>query len=190
MKIIVGLGNPGIKYKGTRHNVGYEVIDEFLKIHPNFQKQKKFKSYIFHGNLYNEEIILVKPLTFVNLSGESVSSVVNFFKITLNNLLVVSDDLSIPIGKIRLRSSGSSGGHNGLQSIISHLKCDMFSRCRVGIMPKNFLSYKQNIADFVLSKFNQDEKEIINKAVKKAVDIITECIVDSSFCKNATYNVL
>lgn len=176
MKLIVGLGNPGKEFKGSRHNVGYEVIDVILKHYPNFSRQKKFLSYVFQGKIKEEKVILLKPLTFMNLSGESVAKVVNFFKIPLSETLMVVDDFNLPLGKIRIRSSGSSGGHKGLSSIISHLKSDKFWRCRVGIKSETFLKFQQTVevTDFVLGKFEKEEKEIIKKVVEKVAEIITE----------------
>lgn len=176
MKLIVGLGNPGKDFKGSRHNVGYEVIDVILKHHPDFSRQKKFLSYIFRGKIKEQKVILLKPLTFMNLSGESVTKVVNFFKIPLSEILVVCDDFNLLLGKIRIRSSGSSGGHKGLYSIISHLKGNNFWRCRVGIKSEHFLKFQQGgeMTDFVLGKFEKEEKEIIKKVVEKVAEIINQ----------------
>ncbi len=182
MKLIVGLGNPGKEFKGTRHNVGYEVCDIILKEHPVLSRQKKFFSYIFSGKIKEQKIILLKPLTFMNLSGESVAKVVNFFKIPTSEILVVCDDFNLPLGKIRMRAGGSSGGHKGLSSIISHLKSDKFWRCRVGINScpgpvsgtRNGHGQRSRITDFVLGKFEKEEKEIIKKVEEEIARIITE----------------
>ena len=165
MKLIIGLGNPGEKYEHTRHNMGFDVIDllaNYLKV--SFTK-KAFQGIYVKDN----DLILFKPETFMNLSGIAVREIMTFFKIDINDILVISDDMALPVGKIRLRESGSSGGHKGLQNIIDNLGSNQFKRLRVGIGEP-----KINTIDFVLSKPSKEESEKINNAIKIAVDAINE----------------
>jgi peptidyl-tRNA hydrolase, PTH1 family len=154
MKLIVWLGNPGKEYAATRHNVGF-LFAEFLRNAWDFEdwKDSKFKGIISEGTLKWEKVILLRPTTFMNLSGESVSALVNFYKIPLSDILVLSDDIDMEFGKSRLRIKGSSGGQNGLKSITSHLGTDEFSRLKIWIGRDN----RYTVADWVLSKFTIGE---------------------------------
>lgn len=162
MKLVVGLGNPGREYENTRHNVGFLFVD-FLRNIWNFEdwKNSKFKGIISEGTMNEEKIILLKPMTFMNLSGESVIALVNFYKIPLENILILSDDIDMDFGKIRLRKKGSSGGQNGIKSIAEHLGTDEFSRLKIGIGRDS----RYNVADWVLSKFSGEELEKLEKEV-------------------------
>ncbi|MDD2916494.1 MAG: aminoacyl-tRNA hydrolase [Candidatus Gracilibacteria bacterium] len=162
MKLIVGLGNPGKEYAITRHNVGFLFID-FLRDTLNFEpwKESKFKGIISEGTLKGERTILLKPLTFMNLSGESVAALVNFYKIPPSDILVLSDDIDMNFGKIRLRSGGSSGGQNGLKSIMQHLGTEEFSRLKIGIGRDE----RYSVSDWVLSKFQDEELERLKKEI-------------------------
>ncbi|MDD2891560.1 MAG: aminoacyl-tRNA hydrolase [Candidatus Gracilibacteria bacterium] len=162
MKLIVGLGNPGKEYATTRHNVGFLFMD-FLRNKWGFEdwKDSKFKGVISEGILGGEKIILLKPTTYMNLSGESVVPLMNFYKIPRENILVLSDDIDMDFGKIRLREKGSSGGQNGLKSIITLLGTDEFARLKIGIGRDN----RYNVADWVLSKFNDEELKNLNKKI-------------------------
>ncbi|MFA6091183.1 MAG: aminoacyl-tRNA hydrolase [Candidatus Gracilibacteria bacterium] len=162
MKLIVGLGNPGREYENTRHNIGFLFVD-FLRNTWNFEdwKDSKFKGIISEGNMNGEKIILLKPVTFMNLSGESVISLVNFYKIPREDILILSDDIDMDFGKIRLRLEGSSGGQNGLKSITLHLGTDKFSRLKIGIGRDS----RYNVADWVLSKFSGEELDKLEKEV-------------------------
>ncbi|MCQ2796061.1 MAG: aminoacyl-tRNA hydrolase [Bacilli bacterium] len=165
MKLIVGLGNPGSKYEHTRHNMGFDTLDllnETLKIKLD---KNKFQGLYGKGG----DIILFKPETFMNLSGIAVREIMTFYKIDINDLLVISDDMALPVGKIRLRDSGSSGGHKGLQNIIDNLGTDKFKRVRIGIGEPKF-----NTIDFVLSKPSKEEAPLIDTSQKKAKDAILE----------------
>jgi len=167
MKLIFGLGNPGKKYELTRHNVGYLVIDQLVNQARvlNLKRQnlgKKFFSEIF---VINNKIFLAKPLTFMNKSGKAVKAVMKFYKISLENLIVISDDLDLELGKIRERDSGSSGGHKGLQSIIDELGTDKFKRIKIGIGRSKVIPPEK----WVLQKFSKEEKKIIDEAVEKVV---------------------
>src|SRR5690625_476168 len=133
MKCIVGLGNPGKKYEKTRHNIGFMVVDELLSRYGWKLTQKKFRGKFTLEHLNGEKLILLQPQTFMNLSGQSVQEVLDFYQIEIENLLVIYDDLDLPVGKIRLRESGGHGGHNGVRSLIDHLQTKKFKRIRLGI---------------------------------------------------------
>ncbi len=159
MKLIVGLGNPGKEYENTRHNTGYIFIDSFAKkLNISFDKQK-FNGLYAETTINGEKILLVKPLSFMNLSGEVVGKFVNFYKIDINDILVISDDLDMEVGRIRLRYKGSSGGHNGLKNIALHLNTEDFKRLKIGISNNKLMDTK----DYVLGKFSKEEKEVIEK---------------------------
>lgn len=165
MKLIVGLGNPGKKYDNTRHNVGFDVIhkcEDMMKIELD---QLKFKGAYGVGKIESEKVFLLKPLTYMNLSGESIVPLMNYFKIEKEQLLVIYDDLDLPPGKIRLRQKGSHGGHNGMKSIIQHLGTDQFNRIRIGIGRP---APGSAIPDYVLSRFSPDERQKVEESVEKA----------------------
>lgn len=166
MKLIVGLGNPGRKYQNTRHNVGFLVVDAVAKRYNQDFRQEKFKANYCEFSLKGEKIILIKPLTFMNLSGESVVQFVNFYKIDNEDILVVSDDLNLPIGKLRIRKNGSSGGQNGINSIIQHLSSKEFPRLRVGIGKDPRI----DTASYVLGKLDGQE------AIQEAADAVDDFI--------------
>ena len=136
MKLIVGLGNPGKEYSGTRHNVGFAVIDELSNEYSIDVSKGKFKGVYGEGRINNERVILLKPLTYMNLSGESIKAVSDFYKIPVEDIIVIYDDISLPVGGLRIREKGSAGGHNGIKSIIAHLKTDEFPRIKVGVGSK------------------------------------------------------
>ncbi|HEY4538205.1 MAG TPA: aminoacyl-tRNA hydrolase [Erysipelothrix sp.] len=173
MKLIVGLGNPGRKYVKTRHNVGFLVIDEIAKRFNLSVNQSKFKADYTEFNYGGEKIVLVKPQTFMNLSGESVVQFVNFYKIDLEDMLVITDDLNLPIGKIRIRKNGSSGGQNGINNIIQHLGTKDFPRLRVGIGKDPRIE----TVDYVLGKLSGDE------AIEKAADAV-EAFIEGNTIEN------
>ncbi|OOB80471.1 MAG: aminoacyl-tRNA hydrolase [Epulopiscium sp. Nuni2H_MBin003] len=169
MKLIVGLGNPGAKYLGTRHNVGFDAID-YVAHHLNVQLSKnKFKSIIGEGNVAGQKVVFMKPLTFMNLSGEAVSACVNWYKLDLTDILIIYDDTAFDAGVIKIRKSGSAGGHNGIKNIIEHLGTTSFGRVRIGVgqKPPNFV-----LADYVLAKF-EDEQFL---AVKEQMPMLKEAI--------------
>ncbi len=173
MIAIFGLGNPGREYEMTRHNVGFMVVDALAeKIGFSF-KPGRGDYLIGSGRHAGKEILLVKPLTYMNNSGVAVKDVVERYKIELRDILVICDDLNLPLGVIRIRQKGSDGGHNGLYSIIYHLKSIEFPRLRCGI---GNLEKMKNMVDFVLSKFDGDEIEILNEMIAKAVDA-TLCFI-------------
>lgn len=167
MKCIVGLGNPGQKYDGTRHNIGFAVIDELLRRHQLELDQSKFKGHFTVVTLYGEKVVFLKPQTFMNLSGESVKPLMDFYKLKPSDLLVIYDDLDLPIGKIRLRQKGGHGGHNGMRSIIDHLGTNEFKRIRIGIgRPINAMP----IVKYVLEPFSEDQLDGVNDSIIKSAD--------------------
>lgn len=171
--IIVGLGNPGDKYEKTRHNVGFNVIDLLAKEYSIDVSKLKHKALIGEGRVGTEKVILVKPMTYMNLSGESVADICNYYNIDLENLIVIYDDIDLDVGKIRIRKKGSGGTHNGMRSIIKCLGSNEFPRVRVGISkPKN----GQDLADFVLSRFAKEDEKSLNESFENAVAAI-DCAI-------------
>lgn len=172
--MIVGLGNPSKQYAKTRHNIGFMVIDYLgEKLGINVDKIK-FKSVIGEGIIGTEKVILAKPQTYMNLSGEAVLDMINWYKLEPKDLIVIYDDMDLPTGKLRLRIKGSAGGHNGMKSIIYLIQTEEFPRLRVGIgRPDN---ERFESADFVLSKFNNEEAEIIAEGIKKAGEAVINII--------------
>lgn len=171
MKIIVGLGNPGKDYEKTRHNAGAMCVDllrEKLNF-PEFKLQKKFNSLISEGAHENEKIILTKPQTFMNLSGEAVSSLVNFYNCPLENLIVIYDDVDLPLDEIRVRPNGSAGSHNGMKSVTQSLGSTSFPRVRIGIESRGESSpEKQDISSFVLNSFTKKEMAAFKESLENA----------------------
>lgn len=176
MKIIVGLGNIGKEYEKTRHNCGFMVLDEFAKNFEDLEwkEEPKFKAIIAKTEYEGEKLLLVKPATFMNLSGQAVSKILSFYKEPVENLIVISDDIDLPLGKIRIREKGSAGTHNGLKSIIeSLLGRDRFTRIRVGIESRGEeTSKKQDITSFVLGKFTKEELLKLTPAIKESVETL------------------
>lgn len=166
MKVIVGLGNPTDQYKGTRHNVGFMAIDRIAEANRININQHKFKAMVGSGFIGGSKVLLVKPLTYMNLSGESLRPIMDFYKVDLSDILVIYDDISLEPGMLRLRTKGSAGGHNGMKSIIKHLGGDTFPRIRVGIGGEKHPG--QDLADYVLGHFKDDEKELLSDALDKA----------------------
>ena len=159
IKLLVGLGNPGKEYQSTRHNLGFQVIDYLTeKLNLSWQKEK-FKGLYTIGTYQQQKIMLLRPLTYMNNSGECVRNFINYFLIPLENILVVYDDLSLPLGSFRYRQQGSSGGHNGIKSIIECLGTQKFQRIKVGIDSKHEVLWK----DWVLQKFTSEEMKEIEK---------------------------
>jgi len=167
MKIIAGLGNPTDKYKGTRHNIGFMALDAISKEYNIPINQHRFKAMTGTGFINGQRVMLMKPLTFMNLSGESIRAAADFYKSELSDVLIIYDDISLDPGMIRIRKKGSAGGHNGMKSIINHLGGDTFPRIRIGIGGERHPG--QDLADYVLSKFPEKEKEQIEEAFDKVV---------------------
>ena len=167
MKIVIGLGNPGSKYRGTRHNVGFEVVAELAKRHATGPAALKHEAELAEITLGGEKILLVAPQTFMNLSGKSVWPLVDFYKLPLDQLLVVCDDLNLDLGRLRLRAAGSAGGQNGLKHVIQSLGTEEFPRLRIGIgKPPG----RTKATDFVLTRFLAEERELIDPAIQAAAD--------------------
>jgi PTH1 family peptidyl-tRNA hydrolase len=173
MKLIVGLGNPGRKYQGTRHNVGYLVLAALARRFGNASPREKFRGEVMEAEIGGQKVLLLSPTTYMNLSGESVAEARNFYKISPADLLVVCDDLNLPLGKLRIRPRGSSGGQKGLDDIIRRLGDEGFPRLRLGIgsPPEN-----QDWTVFVLSKFNAEEQCEVDRAIARAVAAVEDWV--------------
>ena len=168
------LGNPGDKYENTRHNVGFMVADEIGERQNAPIQKLKFKALTNLFTISGQKVLVMKPITYMNLSGEAVRQAVDFYKIQPDHVLVVSDDTALALGRLRIRKGGSAGGHNGLKNIILHLGTDQFPRLRVGVGEKPHPDY--DMADWVLGKFTGEDKKTMDAAVKRAADAI-ECIL-------------
>ena len=171
MKLIVGLGNPGKKYEGTRHNMGFMAVDLFSDMAKIDVDKEVFSGLLGRGKVFDEDVLLFKPTTFMNLSGTAVSQVVHYFKIEKEDIIVVYDDMAIAPGNIRLRLNGSSGGHKGMQNIIDQLGTNDIKRIRIGIGEPTY-----DTVDFVLSKPLKEEKELIDGAIENAANAIKEAL--------------
>ncbi len=167
MKIIAGLGNPTNQYKGTRHNVGFMAIDRLSETEGIVVNQHKHKAMTGSGFIAGQRVLLMKPLTYMNLSGESIRAAADFYKVEPEDILIIYDDISLEPGMLRIRKKGSAGGHNGVKNIIKHLGCDTFPRIRVGVGGEKHPG--QDLADYVLGHFSGEEKEQIDEALDKAV---------------------
>ncbi len=174
MYIIAGLGNPGRNYTGTRHNIGFDAIDTIASENNIKFNKTKFKADIGEGTIGGEKVILAKPQTFMNLSGESIRPLRDWYKIPDENIIIIHDDISLPLGKLRLRGKGSAGGHNGMKSIIYQLGTDIFPRIKIGVGAPPDADY--DLADFVLGKFSKNEVEILIQTVIKAADAVESII--------------
>lgn len=173
MFLVVGLGNPGSQYEFTKHNVGFLTVD-YLADKLNIKINKlKFKGLFAKEKIENEDVVLLKPQTYMNLSGESVRDFANFFKIPPENIIVVVDDVDLPMGKIRIRKKGSAGTHNGMKSIIYQLQSDNFIRIKVGIEREG---RKDDLADYVLKGFSKDEVPIMEESMERAAKTVLEIL--------------
>ncbi|VEF49995.1 peptidyl-tRNA hydrolase [Bacillus freudenreichii] len=171
MKLIVGLGNPGSRYEKTRHNIGFEVIDELAKRSGTTLSETKFNGLYANVRNNGKKVILLKPLTYMNLSGESIRPLMDYFRIPIEDVLVIYDDLDLPVGKIRLRQKGSAGGHNGIKSTIQHLGTPEFNRIRIGI---NRPPEGMKVPDYVLGKFSREEWEEMQSVIQTCADACEE----------------
>lgn len=173
MWLIVGLGNPGNEYDGTRHNVGFEVVDALAERASAAFSDRKFKARLGRGKLEGQECLFMKPQTFMNLSGESVGPALGFYKLTTTDVVVLHDDLDLDVGRLKLKQGGGHGGHNGLRSLIEHLPDANFVRVRIGVgrPPPRW-----DVADYVLSRFRSEERDAIERALKDAQEA-TETII-------------
>ncbi len=186
MYIIVGLGNPEKKYVNTRHNIGFDVIDAIAEKNDIVMGEKKHKALIGKGIVAGQKAVLVKPLTYMNLSGESVRSVIDFYKVDeKSELIVISDDVSLDMGQIRIRKRGSDGGHNGLKNIIMHLGHDEFIRVRMGVGEK---PPRMDLADYVLGHFSAEEREVMNEGARTATLAIEKVITEGPDAAMNKYN--
>lgn len=167
MKCIVGLGNPGKKYKNTRHNIGFMVIDELLQRHNWELGKTKFNGKYALEHAYGDKVILLQPQTYMNLSGESIRPLMDYYHINVEDVLVIYDDLDLPTGKIRLRQKGGHGGHNGIRSAIDHLGTKEFKRIRIGVGRPADAS---PIVDYVLRSFSKEQQEDVVKSIRKSAD--------------------
>lgn len=173
MYVIVGLGNPGKQYDKTRHNVGFDVIDMLAKEYGISVTKIKHKALIGEGRIGTEKVLLVKPQTYMNLSGETLIDIYNYYKVDLENIVVIYDDIDLDVGKLRIRKKGSAGTHNGMRSIVKCLGSTEFPRVRVGVSKP---MHGQNLADFVLSRFRKEEADDLAMGLEKACNAV-DCII-------------
>ena len=182
MKIIAGLGNPGQKYDKTKHNTGFMTMDHYLDEKDLSLDKDKFEGHWTKQKINGEDVILLEPQTYMNESGRSVSQVANFFKVDPEDILIIQDDMDMPIGKIRIRANGKSGGHNGIKSIIRDLGTEKFNRLKIGIRhPKN-----TTVVSWVLTPFNDEQQKLMDNAFDTSVKIIDDFIAgrDSQYLMN------
>ncbi len=170
MYIITGLGNPGREYENTRHNIGFDVVEKIAEQEHIAVQEKKHRAVIGKGLVEGQRCILAKPQTFMNLSGESVRMLVDYYRLdAASDLIVISDDVNLDMGQLRIRKEGSAGGHNGLKNIISHLGLDTFIRVRVGVGRK---PEGRDLADYVLGHFTAQERRVMDEAAVRAAEAV------------------
>ncbi len=173
IRLLVGLGNPGKKYAKTRHNVGFMVVDEFLRKLRVQDYSEECLSHLYRLKIEGREVLVAKPQTYMNNSGLAVVNLLEEYHISPEEILVIYDDLDLPLGRLRLRAEGSSGGHHGMESIIREIKTEKFPRLRVGIgRPRD----KDKVVDYVLSPFNEEEGPVLAKVLKRASECLLRCI--------------
>lgn len=183
IRLLVGLGNPGKEYQNTRHNIGFMVLDAFAEKHRLTWGKRQARSIVATGQVHERTLILCKPLTYMNNSGEAVAGLSRFYKLTPADILVVYDDMDLPLGRVRIREGGSAGGHNGMKSIIQHVKGTTFPRMRIGIdRPAH------NAINHVLAGFGRDEQPIVNAAVERAVDALDAVLTQGVIAAMNRYN--
>ena len=170
MYLIAGLGNPGREYSGTRHNVGYETLDAVAAKYDIKINKSKFRGEYGEGYIEGEKVILVKPLTYMNLSGECIREFKNFYKIENENIIVIYDDISLPLGKMRIRPKGSAGGHNGIKNIIYQTGSEVFPRIKIGVGAPRHEDY--DLKDYVLGKLSKQETEVLIKTAIEAASAV------------------
>lgn len=184
MYIIAGLGNPGKKYENTRHNIGFITLDFLAERHDIKINKIKHKALVGEGRISGQKVLLVKPQTYMNLSGESLREVMDYYKVDIEDMIVIYDDIDLPAGTVRIRKKGSAGTHNGMRSIVQHLGTD-FPRIRMGIGNDR----KGDLADFVLGGFSKEDREVLEPAVERAA-LAVECYVDEGIEKSMNkYNI-
>lgn len=180
MKLICGLGNPGREYENTRHNIGFMVIDNYLK---GEKLNDKFNGLYTQKNINGEKVIFLKPQSFMNLSGDVVKPFVDYFKIDYEDILIIRDDLDLPLGKARIKYNSSSGGDNGIKSIINKLKSQEFYQYKIGISNNKEIDTK----DYVLGKFSKAERELIDEIVNQSAEVIDE-FIQGNITSSKDYN--
>lgn len=183
MYLVVGLGNPGDRYDKTRHNAGFDVVDLCEKKYNFALNRTKFKGIYGETVIAGEKTLFLKPQTYMNLSGESVRAVMDFYKIPIENLIVIYDDISLEVGRLRIRAKGSAGGHNGIKNIILHLGTDEFSRIKVGVGEPTY-----DIVDFVTGKFSPEDRIVMEKSFEGAAAAIVEIISKGTIQAMNKYN--
>lgn len=183
MYLIVGLGNPGREYEHTRHNIGFDAIDKISSRYNIDLNRTKFKGMYGEGFLNGEKVILLKPLTYMNLSGESVGEIASFYKIKNENIIIIYDDVDLEVGRIRIRKKGSSGGHNGIKSILCHLENEEFTRIKLGVGKA-----ERDMVSHVLGKFHVEDREKIEGVLNCTVDIVDSIIKDGADSAMNKYN--
>lgn len=186
MHIIVGLGNPTKEYQNTRHNIGFDVIDKLADTYHISVLEKKHKALVGKGVINGQKVILAKPQTYMNLSGESVRELIDYYKADEESeLIVIYDDISLDVGQLRIRRKGSAGGHNGIKSIIQHLGTDVFPRVKMGVgeKPKGY-----DLADYVLGHFNKEERMIMDESAATAVKAVELMVIDETHEAMNLYN--
>ena len=175
MYIIAGLGNPTREYEKTRHNVGFDTIDVLADKLNTSVDEKKFKGLYGRGIIAGEKVILLKPQTFMNLSGESVREAADFYKVDPEHIIVIYDDISLDVGQLRIRKKGSAGGHNGIKNIIAHLGTQEFPRVRIGVGEK---PARMDLADYVLGGFSKEDEALVKEACEHAAEAAAEILTD------------
>lgn len=166
MILLCGLGNPGRKYANTRHNVGFRFINTFAEKHDFGEFKEKWEAVVSEGSWLGEKTLIIKPLTFMNLSGRAVAKFANFYKIPAENVVLIYDDVDLPVGEIRIRKKGSAGTHNGMRSVIEHLGTQEFPRLRIGIESRGrFAPEQMGLSDFVLSPIGEEENQLIDESI-------------------------
>ncbi len=184
MKIIAGLGNPGKEYENTKHNVGFLTIDILAEKYDIKVNKIKFKGLVGEGMIGTEKVILVKPQTYMNLSGQCIREIMAFYKLDIEDLVIIYDDIDLPMGNLRIRKKGSAGTHNGMRSIIYDLQDDGFPRVRVGIGGER----KGDLANYVISGFSGDDRKLIEEAIVKAADAVACLVKDGIDRAMVAYN--
>ena len=179
MKIIAGLGNPGKKYDGTKHNTGFMALDHYLQENNLSLEREKFEGKYTKQKIADADVILLEPQTFMNDSGRSVAQFARFFKVDPQDILIIHDDMDMPLGKIRIRANGKSGGHNGIKSIIRDLGTNDFNRLKIGIRHPNNVT-EASVVSWVLSQFNTEQKKLIDEAFMTASKVIADFIAGKS----------
>lgn len=185
MYLIAGLGNPSKTYEGTRHNVGFSMIDALADAFQIDVTTKKHKAIVGRGVIEGMKVILAKPQTYMNLSGESIREIADFYKIDPENMIIIYDDISLDVGRLRIRKKGSAGGHNGIKNIIAHLGTDVFPRIKVGIGEK---PQGWDLADYVLSKYSKEEQQALREASDNVIGAVKLMVMDNIDAAMNQYN--